>query len=69
MNAWHILLAFVEIANQILEFPLDFCQVKKAIGLGHGLNMLSQLVDIGFESGIMIVECPNNVLLYTFLDT
>jgi hypothetical protein len=59
------MLAFVQSADQILEFSLDFCKVKKTIGLGRGLNILSQLVDIGLDRSIMIFECRLDFFLYT----
>ena len=65
MNAWHVLLAFVQSADQILELPMDFCHVNKTIGVGCGLNILSKLVDIGLDRGIMIFECRLDFFLYT----
>jgi hypothetical protein len=44
---------------------MDFCKVKKIKGLGCGLNILSQLVDIGLDRGIMMFEFPLDFFLYT----
>lgn len=44
---------------------MDFCHVNKTIGLGRGLNILSQLVDIGLDHGIMMLEYPIDFILYT----
>ena len=38
------------------------------MGIGHGLNILAQLVEIGSDRVIVNVECPLDILLYTFFD-